>query len=200
MTLSQTLRKLLPAVFIGLLSALPATAQMLGTDEMPGRARAERFVKEATALPSADAVSTVVAAAKSSASLAKGESIVRTAMKYLGSRYRSGHSGPTAFDCSGFTSFVYKRESIALTRSSRTQYAEGRPIASIKDLRKGDLVFFGGSSRSRAVGHVGIVTEVDTDGKNFKFVHAARTGVQVDNSSTAYYSRRYIGARRIIED
>jgi len=131
---------------------------------------------------------------------ASGEAIVRTALQYLGAKYRSGHSGPKAFDCSGFTSFVYRHESIPISRSSRSQFCEGTPIKSIRDLQKGDLVFFGGSSRSRTVGHVGIVTEVDPAANKFKFVHAARTGVQVDDSNSAYYARRYMGARRIVSD
>lgn len=130
-----------------------------------------------------------------------GDSIVKTALQYLGARYRSGHSGPSAFDCSGFTSYVYRKENIRINRSSRSQFTQGTPINKISDLQKGDLVFFGGSSRSRKnVGHVGIVTEVDPDTRKFKFVHASRTGVKVDESNSAYYGRRYIGARRIIQN
>ncbi|MDD7233096.1 MAG: hypothetical protein PUH44_05485, partial [Bacteroidales bacterium] len=32
--------------------------------------------------------------------------LINHAMKYIGSRYRHGTSGPHTFDCSGFTSFV----------------------------------------------------------------------------------------------
>mgnify|MGYP000603430405 CR=1 FL=1 len=74
------------------------------------------------------------------------------------------------------------------------------PIARISDLKKGDLVFFGGRGNSRRVGHVGIVTEVDPSGENFSFVHASLRGVKVSNSSEHYYNRRYMGARRIIEN
>lgn len=129
-----------------------------------------------------------------------GETIVKTALQYLGTKYRSGRSGPGGFDCSGLTSYVYKLNNVHLTRSSRSQFTEGTPIMSISNLRKGDLVFFGGSRSSNSVGHVGIVTDVADNGQSFKFVHAARTGVQVDSSNQAYYSRRYIGARRIIDE
>ena len=129
-----------------------------------------------------------------------GESVVKTALQYLGARYRSGMSGPTAFDCSGFTSFVYGKENVSILRSSRSQFTQGTPIARISDLKKGDLVFFGGSGRTRSVGHVGIVTDVDPSGSNFSFVHASRSGVKVSDSNEAYYSRRYIGARRIVEN
>lgn len=142
----------------------------------------------------------VPASAAAAAGTTNGDSIVKTALQYLGARYRSGHSGPSAFDCSGFTSYVYRKENIRINRSSRSQFTQGTPVNKISDLQKGDLVFFGGSSRSRKnVGHVGIVTEVDPDTRKFKFVHASRTGVKVDESNSAYYGRRYIGARRIIQ-
>lgn len=130
----------------------------------------------------------------------KGEAIVKTALQYLGTKYRSGHSGPGGFDCSGLTSYVYELNNIQITRSSRSQFSEGIPINSISNLKKGDLVFFGGSRSSSTVGHVGIVTDVADNGQSFKFIHASRTGVQVDSYSQGYYSRRYIGARRILDD
>ena len=108
--------------------------------------------------------------------------------------------GPNAFDCSGFTSFVYGRENVKILRSSRSQYTQGTPISQIADLKKGDLVFFGGRGSHRSVGHVGIVTDVDPEGNKFSFVHASSSGgVRISSSNETYYSRRYIGARRIVE-
>lgn len=126
--------------------------------------------------------------------------LLNTAYSYLGVRYRSGQSGPDGFDCSGFTSFVYKQNNLSLTRSSRSQFTEGQPIAVVSELRKGDLVFFGGRGARGGVGHVGIVTEVDREAGSFKFIHASiSSGIKVDSSTDAYYSRRYVGARRIVQ-
>lgn len=127
----------------------------------------------------------------------ENEDIVSIALKYVGARYRLGHTGPHTFDCSGFTSYVYKQRHIDLTRTSRTQYQEGRPVERLEDLQPGDLVFFGGRNSIRTVGHVGIVTEVSADGDDFRFVHASRTGVKEDALSTYYYKKRYLGARRV---
>lgn len=128
-----------------------------------------------------------------------GEIIVKTAMQYLGVPYRSGKSSPKGFDCSGFTSYVYKQFSVNLNRDSRSQYTQGTPIKQ-KDLRAGDLVFWKGSNKNGSIGHVGIVTEVADDG-SFKFVHAAiHGGIRVDDSREAYYVKRFVGARRIIDD
>ncbi len=177
-----------------------AKAQDIVPETLPSRPVAEKIVREVQAVDLA-AVETSAKAEKSVAyNKTFGENVVKTALQYLGASYRSGMSGPTAFDCSGFTSFVYGRENVSILRSSRSQFTQGTPIANIADLKKGDLVFFGGSGHSRTVGHVGIVTDVDPSGNNFSFVHAARGGVKISDSSEAYYSRRYIGARRIVEN
>lgn len=198
----QLLRYTAGILVAGLLSfsSLTASAQTADTDRLPGRPTAERIVKEtsqAGEITVAQAAATETAAASNGA---LGEDIVKTALQYLGTRYRAGQSSPNGFDCSGFTSYVYKQEDINLLRSSRAQYTMGTPINDIGNLQKGDLVFFGGSRSSRTVGHVGIVTDVDPATNRFKFVHASRTGVKVDDSDSQYYSRRYIGARRIISN
>ncbi len=124
--------------------------------------------------------------------------IISTAKKYIGARYSRGAMGPNRFDCSGFTTYVYKLNNVRLNRSSRTQYTQGISV-SRDNLQKGDLVFFSGSRRSKNIGHVGIVTDVD--GKNFSFIHASSgTGVIISRSSEYYYSSRYVGARRIALD
>ena len=127
----------------------------------------------------------------------KGEHVVNTAMKYVGVRYRRGATGPKYFDCSGFTSFVFRQKNVKLTRTSRSQYNEGEAVKKIADLKPGDLVFFEGSRTRGVVGHVGIVKEVHAGRGDFSFVHASRTGVKVDVLSSAYYKKRYIGARRV---
>ena len=131
--------------------------------------------------------------------IAKADNLINTALKYLGVKYRWGESSPTGFDCSGFTRYVFDKEDIALTRTSSSQYHEGEKIECIEDLKRGDLVFFGSETSIRTVGHVGIVTEVDSVAHRFKFVHASRTGIKVDKSTDSYYRLRYIGARRIIQ-
>ena len=50
------------------------------------------------------------------------------AFSHIGARYRSGSKGPSAFDCSGFTSYVYGKMNINIGCSSRDQYAKNTPI------------------------------------------------------------------------
>lgn len=116
---------------------------------------------------------------------------------FIGTRYRSGGKKPGGFDCSGFTSYIFRQFGISLNASSRSQYTQGQEVTT-DELRPGDLVFFSGRAVSRIrVGHVGIVTEICPDG-TFRFIHSACSkGVVISHSQEPYYSRRYIGARRV---
>ena len=93
---------------------------------------------------------------------------------------------------------MFRQFGIKLGRSSRDQIHDGTAVKK-NDLKKGDLVFFTGSRHTHTIGHVGIVTEVMSDG-DFRFIHAARKGIVIDGfKSSAYYTKRYVGARRIVE-
>lgn len=120
------------------------------------------------------------------------------ANRYIGRPYVHGAKGPRAFDCSGFTSYVYRQFGYKISPSSRTQYTEGTKVDR-KDLRKGDLVFFTSRRSGKNVGHVGIVVSADNSTGNFKFIHASIKGVKVSDFE-GYYLGRYVGARRIIND
>lgn len=127
--------------------------------------------------------------------------IIRIAKGKLGSRYQSAGKGPNHFDCSGFTGYVFKQVGISLGASSRDQFLQGRPIAKGEPLRRGDLVFWNGRRVGNTVGHVGIVVDYDESTDSFTFIHAAvSTGVELQKSTAEYYARRYMGARRILEE
>ena len=118
------------------------------------------------------------------------------AATFKGTRYRSGSSSPNGFDCSGFTSYVFSKFGYSLTRSSSSQINDGDPVEK-HNLRPGDLVFFNGRAVGKRIGHVGIVTEVDSAEGKFKFIHASNSrGVTVSTSEEPYYKRRYVGACR----
>ena len=82
-------------------------------------------------------------------------------------------------------------------RSSRAQFNQGDPVDKDK-LQIGDLVFFTSPRSGRSIGHVGIVVDVDPISGSFNFIHASTKGVKVSNSNERYYSRRYVGARRVM--
>lgn len=123
--------------------------------------------------------------------------VIDEAMKYIGIPYRWGGKSPKGFDCAGFTRFIYNKFGIELAPSAAPQYKAG-PQLQLDEIKKGDLVFYGGRSGSKSIGHVGIVTEVDENG--FSFIHSATsTGITVSHSSEPYYKKRYIGACRVVD-
>lgn len=196
------IKKYAACAVLGMMSLFTANAQDIMPEALPTRPTAERIVKEVASVSVSFQSEPVQTTEANSVSYNAtfGENVVQTALQYLGASYRLGTNGPTVFDCSGFTSYVYGKQNVSILRTSRSQYTQGTPIARISDLKKGDLVFFGGRGNARSVGHVGIVKDVDPSGNNFSFVHASIKGVKVSNSSEAYYSRRYIGARRIVQN
>lgn len=126
-------------------------------------------------------------------SSALGNNIVAYAKKYMGYKYVSGGSSPsTGFDCSGFTSYVYKQCGISISRSSSAQASNGTAVSK-SNLQPGDLVIFNNRANT-SIGHVGIYIGGNT------FIHAGNsgTGVITTSLSDSYYQARYVTGRRII--
>ena len=117
--------------------------------------------------------------------------VANFALNFVGAAYRYGAAGPSAFDCSGLTSYVYGRQGVQLPRTAAQQYNAGTHISS-NNLQPGDLVFFAGTTGERGITHVGIYIG------GGKMVHAStpRTGVQVADLNAAYYQNHYVGAVR----
>ena len=123
------------------------------------------------------------------------------AKTFIGVPYRLGASGPERFDCSGFTSYVYREFGYNLPHNTVMQFKESRPVESFSDIRKGDLVFFGARNNIRVIGHVGIVVDVDLDRGMFRFIHASTSnGVEIQRSTSPYFMMRYMGAGRVLKD
>lgn len=121
---------------------------------------------------------------------------IKFGKKHLRRTYRNGGVGPYAFDCSGFTMYMYKELGYALPHSSSAQSDHGEKIKATH-VKPGDLVFYSGSKGSK-IGHVGIVIEV-TD-EDFSFIHASlKQGICIDKSTHPYYKSRYKTARRIYD-
>ena len=129
------------------------------------------------------------------------DEILEYAKTFIGVPYRLGASGPDLFDCSGFTSYVFREFGYELPHNSVMQSQKARPVESFADLRKGDLVFFGARGSIRSIGHVGIVVDVDLERGMFRFIHASTSnGVEIQRSTQPYFMMRYIGAGRILPD
>ncbi len=119
-----------------------------------------------------------------------GSSIVATAKQYLGYKYTYGGSSPsTGFDCSGFTSYIFRQHGISLNRTAAGQYSNGVAV-SRANLQPGDLVMFGKSGINHVAIYIG----------GGQIIHASTpsTGVRIDSLSTGYYNNNYVGARRVL--
>lgn len=142
-------------------------------------------------VPLSGAVQAGQAAATGTSS--RGQEVIAYAKQFIGTPYVYGGSSPKGFDCSGFTSYVYKNFGIALNRTSGGQMSNGSKVDR-SDLQAGDLVFFTSSSSSKTVSHVGIYVG---DGN---FIHAVKPGksLTIDTLSSGYYSTYYWAARRVL--
>jgi peptidoglycan DL-endopeptidase CwlO len=90
--------------------------------------------------------------------------VLATARKQLGKPYRYGSTGPSSFDCSGFTMFVWRAAGVSIPRTSGAQYGS-LPHVPLSKARVGDLVY--------SPGHIGLYIG---DGK---MIHSPQSGDHV---------------------
>ena len=124
--------------------------------------------------------------------------LISYAQNFLGVPYVYGGNGPNSFDCSGFTTYVFKKYGVSLPRSAYDQgYGSyGTKITSVSGLKKGDLVFFNTISDSDLSDHAGIYIG---DGN---FIHASSSEskgrkVMISTLSSGYYNRQFSWGRRV---
>jgi len=109
--------------------------------------------------------------------------IVAYAETFLGTPYVWGANGPSTFDCSGFTKYVYAHFGISMGRTTYEQITQGQYV-SRENLQAGDLIFFGSGSPH----HVGMYIG------NGSYIHAPHTGDVVKISQLTRTD--YMSARR----
>ncbi|GAA1292973.1 hypothetical protein Psi02_50780 [Planotetraspora silvatica] len=118
----------------------------------------------------------------------RGGRAAQWALKQLGKPYVWAADGPSSFDCSGLTMRAWQRAGISLDHWTGTQWSSG-PHVPVRNLRSGDLVFYGQLTRyPGTIHHVGIYI-----GRGL-MVHAPQTGDVVRISSI--WRRDLVGATR----
>lgn len=111
------------------------------------------------------------------------------AKQNLGKPYVWGATGPSSFDCSGFTSYVYKKGAgVSIPRTAQAQYNAEKKV-SYSNLERGDLVFFGGSVVS--ISHVGLYVG------NGKMIDAQNRGVITENVKAPWW--HYVGGVHVTD-
>jgi cell wall-associated NlpC family hydrolase len=172
------------------LAGAAVTASALPVQAAPTPAPAPEQTTVSLAQKRAQALRDKRAAARERANRARS-SLVRVALNQKGDRYVGGASGPNAFDCSGFTMWVYKQATGKyLPHFSGAQMDKARRVGR-KHLKPGDLLFYGPGGSQHVSMYIG----------KGKMIHATnpRSGVRVDSINMGYYRARFAGAGRIIE-
>lgn len=110
--------------------------------------------------------------------------------EWYGVKYRYGGTSQKGIDCSSFSGRLYYEVfGNMLPRTAREQYHETTRISK-ENLTEGDLVFF---NTTGGVSHVGVYLI------NGYFVHSARSGgVMVSHLDEPYFTKRYLGAGRLV--
>ncbi len=187
----------LAAVMVGALataapsSATAATSVIATADRLAGSAvglHARVRAEDALAM-TARTVALVEAQQVTEVASMRAE-ILRVARDKIGTPYRAGAAGPNAFDCGGFTQFVFRRAlGLEIGRSSVNQYQNVERIPK-REARPGDLVFF----FENGARHVGIYIG---DGK---MIDAPQTGqsVKINPIAGSWWGRSYTGMGRVL--
>ena len=124
------------------------------------------------------------------------QKVINNAQAYKGVRYKYGGTTKKGMDCSGLVHTAFKEERIELPRISRDMATHGNWV-DLKEVQKGDLLFFATKKGSRNVNHVGLVTSSRTG--NVEFIHSSTSkGVIVSNLAEKYWYFAFVQARRVL--
>jgi cell wall-associated NlpC family hydrolase len=121
------------------------------------------------------------------------DAMLQLARKFLGVTYTWGGVSSLGYDCSGFTQMLERQRGIVMPRDADVQAAwSGLTTVERKDLRPGDLLYFGGSIAK--ITHTGMYLG------NGEFIHDTthdHPGVQISRLDDAPWTTLLVAARRV---
>lgn len=123
------------------------------------------------------------------------EAVVATALSFSGVKYRYGGTTRKGMDCSGLLYVSFHENDFPLPRVSHKMAQEGQNVK-VRQLKKGDLLFFRTTRRGGKINHVGLVVEVEGD--DVRFIHATTSrGVIVSSLSEGFWNYAFVKATRV---
>lgn len=126
----------------------------------------------------------------------KADEVINTALTFSGVRYKFGGTTRKGMDCSGLLYVSFGEHDIQLPRTSANMAQQGKKIR-VKDVEKGDLLFFKTSKGAKRINHVGMVVKVEKD--EIKFIHASTSrGVTISSLREGFWNQAFVKATRIL--
>jgi probable lipoprotein NlpC len=128
--------------------------------------------------------------------IVKIDKIVANALKYKGIPYKFGGTTKRGMDCSGIVYVSYLKEKVQLPRVSRHMAKRGKKV-SLRNAKKGDLLFFKTSKRRSRINHVGLIVSVKKN--QIRFIHSTSSrGVITSSLSERYWENAFVKVKRIL--
>lgn len=132
----------------------------------------------------------------SKTSVSKADNIINYAKTFEGVPYKWGGTTKAGMDCSGLIFESFREYDIYLPRISRDIAKKGTKL-SLKQVEKGDLLFFKTQNRRNAINHVGLIVAIKNN--NIQFIHASSSkGVITSWLNETYWLNAFVEARRIL--
>ena len=160
-------------------TATPST-QSASSNSSSDSAKATQAVTPSTSKPAE-------APAPAPAPAANNGSLLGIAHSLSGVRYQYGGTTLSGFDCSGFTSYVFRQAGRSIPRTAAGQYSATSRVSRAQ-AQPGDLVFF---NQGGGIDHVGIYL----GGGSFIGAQSS-TGVAVASLNSGYWANYVVGFGR----
>lgn len=118
-------------------------------------------------------------------------SVIREAMKYIGTPYLLRGETIDGFDCSYLVQTVFRdSKKIYLPRISKKQYKVGETI-DYENMRPGDVIYFSGKGQQKGISHTAIYL-----GNNYMIHASGDEGMTTISYLGSYWMNRYVGTKR----